>query len=128
MEPSTKEQRQFSFFPALPAEIRLIIWEYTWPEARVIEAAIHADFTGDEVTELTYLRPASSLATFLRTDVWDRDLDIETPLEACPSPLALEVCRESREHALKHYKFVKHSILPKGSFYFNPLRDVIWFS
>jgi hypothetical protein len=127
-EPSTKEQRQFSFFPALPAEIRLIIWEYTWPEARVIEAATHVVFTGDEATELTYLRPAGSLAALLRTDVCARDLDIKLPLEICPSLVTLAVCRESREHTLKHYIFVEHSILPEGSFYFNPFRDIIWLS
>lgn len=124
---SMQEQQHFLFFPALPAEIRLIIWEYTWPEARVIEAAIHVDFSGDEATEWTYLRPAGSLAAFLRTDVFWRDLDTELPLETC-SPLTLGICRESREHTLRHYKFMKHSIFPQHSFYLNSLRDVLWLS
>lgn len=125
---SMQEQQHFLFFPALPAEIRLIIWEYTWPEARVIEAAIHVDFSGDEATEWTYLRPAGSLAAFLRTVVFWRDLDTKSPLETCSPPQALGICRESREHTLRHYKFMKHSMFPQHSFYFNSLRDVLWLS
>ncbi|KAL2861065.1 uncharacterized protein BJX67DRAFT_316796 [Aspergillus lucknowensis] len=42
-----------SFFIILPIELRLKIWEYTWPAAQVIEAAIREEFDNDERSDLT---------------------------------------------------------------------------
>lgn len=57
-----------------------------------------------------------------------RTLDDISPLEPCPPPLALWICRESREHTLKHYMFIRHPGLSAGSFYFSPARDILWLS
>lgn len=121
------QQRHFSFFSALPAEIRLMIWEYTWPVAQVIEAASCENFD-DEYTDLTILRPVSSFDNFLRTDFGHRILEMKSPLEKCPPPLALWICCESCEHTLKRYQFIQHLETAAGSFYFNPTRDTLWFS
>jgi hypothetical protein len=38
------------------------------------------------------------------------------------------VCRESREHTLKHYRRMEHLETTAGSFYFNPSHDVLLLS
>jgi hypothetical protein len=35
-------------FKSLPPEVRLIIWEYTWPAAQVVEAATRETFDDDD--------------------------------------------------------------------------------
>lgn len=41
-------------------------------------------------------------------------------------PVALQVCRESRDHALGTYQRLRHSDVPDCCFYFDPRRDVLW--
>ncbi|KAL2861006.1 2EXR domain-containing protein [Aspergillus lucknowensis] len=135
-------------FAILPIELRLKIWEYTWPAAQVIEAAIREEFDDnersdfkddidDESTELaddagykefTILRPVSALGTLLRRDFSSRHLETKFPLEKYLPPIALWICQESRLHTLKSYALIQHPDLPECSFYFNPLRDLLWLS
>lgn len=68
---SVAEQRSLAFFSSLPAELRLMILEHTWPPARVIEAISYPEDTpdvqpGDEL-EYTILRVTGSLDMFLQT-------------------------------------------------------------
>ncbi|KAJ5120555.1 uncharacterized protein N7515_009943 [Penicillium bovifimosum] len=47
----------FHHFPSLPIEIRLMVWEYTWPPPRVIEAVFfEVGFDDDDYEEFTILR------------------------------------------------------------------------
>jgi hypothetical protein len=79
----SRPRRKESLFPTLPTEVRLMIWELTWPAARVIEAAYEpledddseddddTDDTDDvedvgNNTEFTILRPTGSFTSFLQ--------------------------------------------------------------
>lgn len=114
-------------FSKLPPEIRLEIWEHTWPEARVAEVALHIDTSIPEQTLTHYMRITGRVSTFLRQEFRDRILE-DPPLEPCPDPVALRVCRESRGHTLEKYVAMRHPKLTCGSFYFRPGRDVFWLS
>lgn len=138
-----RDELSFTVFPYLPPEIRLMIWECTWPAPRVIEAASHetyedADETDDEDSEetdedagydeFTILRPGGSYSSFFTYNAFNgwRILD-SPPLEQCPHPVALQVCHESRHHTLKEYTAMQHTKSTLGSFYFSPNRDFLWF-
>jgi hypothetical protein len=123
----------FAQFCSLPSEIRLMIWEETWPEARVIEAA-YAEAPGpdesnteadDELDEYVILRPTCHLSTWVQTTFSHRILE-DGPLEECPDPIALQVCHESRIHTLRKYTCMQHSKLSTRAFYLYPGRDIIW--
>ncbi|KAL4744327.1 hypothetical protein BDW72DRAFT_199701 [Aspergillus terricola var. indicus] len=139
-------------FNSLPTELRLMIWEYTWPTAQVIEAASWEKFDdatseelSDEVEEedddgeedknsidaagymqFSILRPLGSFDTLLRRVFSSRPLETRSPLEECPPPIALWICHESRMHTLKDYALIQHPDLPECSFYFNPRHDLLW--
>ena len=98
----------FHRFPSLPVEIRLMVWEYTWPMPRVIEAVSFEVFDDDDYEEFTILRPAGSVSKFSNHRFEWRILESK-PLESCPHPVALGVCHESREHTLKHFLAMEHS-------------------
>ncbi|QKX57720.1 uncharacterized protein TRUGW13939_04839 [Talaromyces rugulosus] len=117
-------------FKSLPPEVRLMIWEHTWPAAQVVEAASQAKFDddNDECYDFTIFRPVSSLDTILRADFSSRPLERPSPLEECPFPIALQICQESRIHTLKTYALVQHPDLPECTFYFNPRQDLLWLS
>ncbi|CRG88240.1 Proto-oncogene tyrosine-protein kinase ROS [Talaromyces islandicus] len=113
---------------SLPLEVRLMIWEHTWPAARVVEAASWEKFDDDEYSEFTIFRPVGSLDTLLRTNFSSRPVETPSPLEKCSFPIALQICQESRMHTLKTYALVQHPDLPECAFYFNPRQDLLWFS
>lgn len=117
----------FHQFPSLPVEIRLMVWEYTWPMPRVIEAVSFEVFDDDDYEEFTILRPVGSISKFLNHRFEWRILESK-PLESCPHPVALGVCHESRQHTLKHFLAMEHSKSDAGSFFFRPLHDLLWFS
>jgi hypothetical protein len=97
-----------------------MIWKYTWLEARVIKAAHvrleddnlknnnlkNDDLEDDHDTdnnkdlECTILRSTSSFISFLQRDFGSRILE-NLKLKKCLPPVALWVCRESRQHTLK---------------------------
>jgi 2EXR family len=104
-----------------------MIWEHTWPEPQVIEAATYEDFLDSECIDVIFLRLAGPLPAFLQEDFGIRLLE-DAPLEACPTPMALWVCHESRQHTLSQYRSMEHAEAAVGSFYFNPSRDILWFS
>ncbi|CRG82926.1 hypothetical protein PISL3812_00273 [Talaromyces islandicus] len=108
-------------------EIRLMIWELTWPPPRVIEATYHEDLNAEEFKELTILRPCASLSTFLKHNIGIRILQ-DKAMEDCPNPVALQVCNESRRHTLRKYTALRHAEFKAGSFYFSPSDDILWFS
>lgn len=112
-------------FMRLPPELRLAIWEHTWPEARVAEIALRKDLSDPRWTITHYMRVTGRLSTFLRSEFRDRTRE-DPPLEPSPDPVALHVCRESRAHTLRTYIPMRHWKLPRGSFYFHPGRDVFW--
>ncbi|KAB5511468.1 hypothetical protein GE09DRAFT_1164842 [Coniochaeta sp. 2T2.1] len=118
----------FPFFPRLPPEIRLMIWEKTWPETRVIEAAYAeavACKNADEPFERVALRMTGRLSTWLHTDVRCSILE-DAPLEKCLDPVALWVCHESRTHTLRRFTRIVHSNIQAKPFYFRPDQDLIW--
>lgn len=79
-----------------------------------------------EYTGITFLRLAATLPELLKMDFGGSRLLYEAkPLEQCPPPIALQVCRESREHTLIDYHIMQHSQWPY-SFFFNPSRDILW--
>ncbi|OKL55249.1 hypothetical protein UA08_09471 [Talaromyces atroroseus] len=115
-------------FQSLPPEVRLMIWERTWPSALVVEVASRAKLDGDENDEFMVFRPVSSFVTLLQTDFSSRPVESPSPLEKCPFPIALWICQESRMHTLKTYALVQHPELPECAFYFNPRQDLLWLS
>ncbi|EEA18494.1 hypothetical protein PMAA_102690 [Talaromyces marneffei ATCC 18224] len=132
-------------FKSLPPEVRLMIWEYTWPAAQVVEAASRDKFDDDDSDDdndnddddddnddnyhdFTIFRPLSSLDTLLQLDFTSRPVETPSPLEKCSSPIALQICQESRWHTLKTYVLIQHLDLPEWSFYFNPRQDLLWLS
>ncbi|KAI9742752.1 MAG: hypothetical protein M1818_003481 [Claussenomyces sp. TS43310] len=141
--------KTFSPFSKLAPEVRLMIWEYTWPAPRMIEAtSVLVCMEGNDyyrweqnpaseeeegsdppLREFTVLRLAGSLSGLLQQDFGFRALEEEEELaEDCPPPVALQVCQSSRRHTLNHYVRMQHAEIATRSFYFNPRRDVLWFS
>jgi hypothetical protein len=132
-------------FKSLPPEIRLMIWEYTWPAAQVVEAASREKFDegdgdddndydyddddddddDDDYHDFTIFRPLGSLDTLLQLDFTSRPVEKLSPLEKCLFPIALQICQESRLHTLKTYVLIKHLNLPECAFYFNPRQDLL---
>ena len=105
-----------------------MVWEYTWPIPRVIEAASFEVAPDDDFyEEFTILRPAGSLSKFLNHPFDSRILESK-PLESCPPPVTLGVCHESRQHTLKHFLAMQHAKSDAGSFFFRPFHDLLWFS
>lgn len=60
-----------------------MVWEYTWPNPRVIEAVSFEVFDEDDYAEFTILRPAGSVSTFLNHRFEWRILESK-PLESKP--------------------------------------------
>lgn len=107
-----------------------MVWEYTWPDARLIEVALvdnpafHDEEDTTEPFEVVNLRLAGSLSTMLREDLAARVVECH-PVEHCPDPVALQICRQSRMHTLSRYRVMKSLAWP---FYYHPQRDVIFLS
>jgi hypothetical protein len=105
-----------------------MIWEHTWPEPRIIEVAICEDETVEEYTDVAILRFAGPLSLCLNNKEFSTMVIEQRPLEQCLHPVTLQTCRESRRHTLAKYRMMQHTKSKAGCFYFNPCRDVIWFS
>lgn len=133
----------FTLFPRLPAEIRLRIWEMTWPSPRVVEHACRdnpeqpvsdsgsdseaeEDLSGShDPAEFDYLRLSGGLSHWLREDFSSRDETVN-PLERCADPVALHVCAESRVHTLHRYTRMHHPQIETSAFYIDPRSDFLW--
>jgi hypothetical protein len=48
MNKQSHQPDTFPQFRSLSTELRLMIWEYTWPVARLVEGAIREDETAEE--------------------------------------------------------------------------------
>lgn len=86
LKPPAKEPktlRRFKFFPKLPTEIRLMIWDFCLPGPRVVDVKIRRCFFRAST------RKVFKLPRFISS------LD---------HPAILHICSESRLLALKHYK------------------------
>jgi hypothetical protein len=119
----------FPLFSELPFDIRLIIWELTWPESRAIEVANSKyDEHEAEYTGTTFLRLTAPLSVLLKTDFGKDSTPDGDPLTECPPPVALHVCRESRRHTLIQYRVMQHPDSPMYSFFYSPSRDVFFIS
>ncbi|KUI74523.1 hypothetical protein VM1G_10095 [Cytospora mali] len=127
----------FFKFPLLPPEIRLLIWEMSWPDTRVMEAGYidEADEEGDNLPDGEVgLRIACPWSQWRRSgehierDIEDdpMDIDDETDTTAMEHPVALYVCRESRVHTSKAYVSFQHAEGHGEPFYFHPRRDILW--
>lgn len=106
-----------------------MIWEYTWPAPRLIEAASFDNPEGQEEEsegpgEVVNLRLAGSLSTLLKQDLGSRIVE-QGPVEQCLAPVALQICHQSRMHTLSRYRLMTSLA---GPFYYNPQRDVIFFT
>jgi len=122
----------FTLFPKLPPEIRLMIWEHTWPAPRLIEPAFYfptsragsddTDNSGEEEV-YTILHHVGSLSAALKGD---QGCFEEGPFKKCPEPVTLHVSQESRSHTRTNYVYISHAYTPAGSFYFSPSRDVLY--
>lgn len=120
--PALDSNHAFPRFGCLPVEMRNAIWEYTWPEALVIEVALHK--ANDTGFEQAYLRPTSRLSAWLKYDFGGR-LISNKPFEACPNAVALHACHESRALFMQKHKVVQHPTLARCAFYFNPRTDIL---
>lgn len=123
--------------PKLADEIRIMIWEYTWPESRIIEAAFFdnpeyqlgesdedSDSSDDEDSpiEIVNLRLAGHLSTLIRKGLEGR-VPEERRAEKRRDPVALRVCHQSRMHTLKRYRLMPSLAEP---FYYHPQRDIFY--
>jgi hypothetical protein len=110
----------------LPYEVRLMIWEYTWPPPRLIDLAIKDPLAfpdqhiwPPELGSLQFypdpIHISEGLVRYGFGGSFDRN------------PIALNLCRESREHTLMQYKIVENTQTgpEKGSFYADPSRDAL---
>ncbi|CRK29682.1 hypothetical protein BN1723_015698, partial [Verticillium longisporum] len=125
----------FRPFQRLPPELRLKVWEYTWPEPQCVEVgdlSMHPEHVPDEsglgrngvFYDTLCLPPTCRLPRWLSEDFGTRIVD-EDPLEACPDPIALRINQESRIHTLRRHVRLQHPTIPSATFYFNPHSDLL---
>ncbi|KAM5376930.1 hypothetical protein ACJZ2D_005274 [Fusarium nematophilum] len=122
-------------FNHLPVEVRLMIWESTWPEPRVIDITQLSDFLKKIRCEAMRLHPISSFSTWLESKPsssyfiayghYFEDFDFPR-LEERQVPVALHICSESRAHTKKTFVFMDNSNDSKDSCYLNTRDDILW--
>jgi len=120
---------KFECFPRLPKELRLLIWECTWPDPQVFEPITFMDRNEDSI-----LASIESVAETLDRSnhefLGDQTLPDfeEAPIQT--PPIALHICQESRKHTAATYMHVQQSQLPcggsRGSIYLSPSRDLFF--
>lgn len=118
----------------LPLELRLRIWEETWPAARLIEVSLPpGGSSGSSNNSNTAsaaprrIKPSRQVGAE-KVTAWDsRAKRLEdVSCRAYAHPVALQVCRESRDHTAATYRRLQHATVPDCAFYFDPARDVLW--
>ncbi|KAI5867957.1 hypothetical protein GGS23DRAFT_4210 [Durotheca rogersii] len=97
----------FHLFPYLPAEIRLEIWNHNLPGPRIVEIKCTRSAT---IFEPQYGGKPTPICT-----------------SASPIPINLHTCRESRLEGLKRYRLLFDIGPQAGRFFFDPLRDTLYF-
>jgi hypothetical protein len=107
--------------------MRYMDWEYTWPTARVVEAAFHEDRDSEDYRDVVGLRPAGPLMAFVQTNFGSRVLEGQT-LEECLTPVALQ-CVVNLEYI--HWRIVNYYDIRTfwlSHFISTPNRDILWLS
>lgn len=109
----------------LPLELRLRVWEETWPGARLIEVSLPPGAATS--TAPKRIKPSRQVGAEKVTAWNSRTKRLEdVSCRAYKHPVALQVCRESRNHTLATYRRLQHSRVADCAFYFDPRRDVLW--
>ncbi|KAM0552409.1 hypothetical protein ACHAPJ_007969 [Fusarium lateritium] len=117
-------------FTLLPPEVRLRIWEETWPAPRVMQVTTFwdQDPLSGKVYDFARFRFSHSVSEWLQLESGPKPGSAShtafTSLDRSPAPIALFICKESREHTLKRFVRMLHVYEP-WSFYFNPRSDVL---
>ncbi|KAM0496907.1 hypothetical protein ACHAP8_007136 [Fusarium lateritium] len=110
-------------FNNLPPEVRLLIWEATWPGPRLIDAQMGMLFYDNNTYErFSKLQILGSMPNWLDTGETGQVLKHDR------YPVALSVCAESRTHTLKHFTLVRHHHHIEWSLYLNPTLDALYVS
>ncbi|KAF5013449.1 hypothetical protein FDECE_561 [Fusarium decemcellulare] len=132
---------QFPFY-RLPAELRLRIWEETWPAPRLFR---RTHFISSSPRPPVKLAPIGDVAWWLQQDErtrWSSMVQLLTgqlpnrrvnPSTIPPTNLppertqliALYICSESRRHMLKSYRRMQNYSDPRQGFYMSPARDML---
>ncbi|KAM5353279.1 hypothetical protein ACJZ2D_016824 [Fusarium nematophilum] len=102
-------------FTDLPPEVRLLVWEATWPGPRLIgfKTAGIDDESTDEIEDYARLEVLCGIASMPSWLPEDR------------YPIALSICAESRKHTMKHFCLFRHHEQITWSLYLNPTCDVL---
>lgn len=113
-------------YAGLPPELRLRIWEATWPAACLIEVRLPLPPGGGAAVPRR-IKPSRQVGGE-RVTAWDSRAQRLEHVACRPyvTPVALLVCRESRAHALRTYRRLAHARVPDCCFYLDPARDVLW--
>ncbi|KAK2470567.1 hypothetical protein H9L39_17863 [Fusarium oxysporum f. sp. albedinis] len=111
-------------FGHLPPEVRLLIWEATWPRPRLIgvEAVELDDESTDDIEDFARLQILGSMESWLKAG------ETRQMLKHDRYPIALPVCAESRKHTMKHFTLIHHHEHFEWPFYLNPALDILWAS
>ncbi|KAL2074174.1 hypothetical protein VTL71DRAFT_7952 [Oculimacula yallundae] len=97
--------KRFKFFPRLPAELRLMIWELALPGERVVRI--------QDFPECIHKHQPSAVCRCIGSKA--------------RVPTLLHVCHESRALALKHYTITFENRMFQPT-YFNPNLDILYFA
>ncbi|KAM5353278.1 hypothetical protein ACJZ2D_016823 [Fusarium nematophilum] len=108
-------------FTDLPPEVRLLVWEATWPGPRLIgiDAVKLNDQSTDEIEDDARLQILCSMASWLEGGASKQLPDEDR------HPIALSICAESRKHTMKHFCLFRHHEQITWSLYLNPTCDVL---
>ena len=121
--PHNRAATTFHLFLDLPSEVRLLIWEHTWPGPRVNHAAGQKRYVGDNDF---LLKTGDLLVPSLLQELYgvcygyNRDSAYNTDI-----PVALHVCRESRQHTWGKYRLFPNKLCPSRLFCASADRDVL---
>ncbi|KAJ4258962.1 hypothetical protein NW762_008050 [Fusarium torreyae] len=117
-------------FNLLPPEVRLRIWEGTWPAPRVMQVTTFwdQDPLSGKVYDFARICFSHGVSEWLQLDNGPKLFSTPnmalTSYDRSPAPIALFICKESREHTLKRFVRMRHVYEP-WSFYFDPRSDIL---
>lgn len=107
-------------FRAAPKEIRLLLWETTWLQPRVFKLHEHSGTDSDTDSYFVHFQFLRSL----EVSHGHRNSPGRLQKEVPKVPVALHVCHESREHALRTFVLLQHKLKPAYALYVNPKVDI----
>ncbi|OBT80025.1 hypothetical protein VF21_01189 [Pseudogymnoascus sp. 05NY08] len=110
--PVKQQTERFKFFPKLPTEIRLMVWDFCLPGPRVVDVRMRRRFVRVSTRKVfNFPRFISSL----------------------DHPVILHICSESRSLALKHYELSfpntmkTKTVISPARIYIDFSIDTVWF-